>query len=112
MDVEDRDGDDAEMARHRLMGWLYWWAEHKGYRRGWATMRFLEMFGRRPNGEAVSEPTAPGPGLMDRIRRDNAAYAKRMRKLDKSVQKTQAICPESPLMSAEDWEDFSRFLSK
>jgi len=105
MDVGERDGDDADEARHRLMGWLRWWAEHKRYKPGWAAVRFREMFGRRPNGEAKSEPTPPGPGLMDRIKRDNAAYAKQMRAAEKLISMTRnAERAESDLMSAEDWD--------
>ena len=100
MNTDERDGDDADEARHRLMGGLYWIVEQKGYRLGWAAWRFLRMFGRWPNGEASVGSLAPGNGLMDWIKRDNAAYAKRMREKEKSL----TVERSSNLMSTEDWD--------
>jgi hypothetical protein len=104
-DTDERDGDNADEARHRLMGGLYWQRDQKGYKAGWAAWRFRHMFGRWPNGEAAAGVQPPSSGLMGYIRRDNAAYAKQMRAGEAAnVDTLASVRAESSLMSAEDWD--------
>lgn len=96
----DREGIDPELARHGAMGGLKKIGEYRGYKPGWASMKFKELYGRWPNGES-KEPAAPAPHeILAWVRRQNAAYARRMPK-----RSTATVLPEekSPLMTDDDW---------
>jgi hypothetical protein len=98
----NKDGIEADKARHETFAGLKKYAEHRGYKPGWASMKFKELFGRWPNGESV-EAAAPAPHeLLVWIRRQNAAYAAKRRKDEKP--KPMAPEAKSDLMSAEDWD--------
>jgi hypothetical protein len=102
MDSDERDGQDADAARHSLFGGLLWWCEHKGYKAVWSVLKFRKMFGRKPNGEAKAEPQAPSEQLLHWVSRDNAAYKARMRAIEARSSPGETVA-ESPLMSADDW---------
>jgi hypothetical protein len=95
----DREGIEPELAQHQAFAGLKRYAEHRGYKPGWASMKFKELFNRWPNGESREEAAPAGHELLAWIRRQNAAYARRM------PRRLSAIVPpaESELMTEEDW---------
>jgi hypothetical protein len=99
----DREGVEPELARHQTFAGLKKYAEYRGYKPGWASMKFKELFGRWPNGESNEAAAPAAHELLGWIRRQNAAYGRRMR----AKEKPPAAEPEqgSPLMSAEDWDE-------
>ena len=111
-------GVDVELARHRTYAGLKWYAEQKGYKPGWASMKFKAIFGRWPNGEASEGAAAPSEELMRWVKRGNAAYAKEQRKREKDglavgtgngVQyaaggEHNSVPAHSALMTDEDWD--------
>ncbi len=112
----DKAGVDIETARHRTYAGLKWYAQNKGYKSGWASMKFKAIFGRWPNGEAKEEAAAPGEGLMRWIKKQNANYAKERRKNGDVYSRVSArvgggdavdavpvVDTQSVLMSDEDW---------
>ena len=98
----DRDGIEAEPAQHQTFSGLKGYAARRGYKPGWASMKFKELFGRWPNGES-REPAAPaGHELLGWIRRQNIAYAKS--KGPRKIEPFPARLRRNPsLMSEDDW---------
>ncbi len=75
----EKAGVDIETARHRTYAGLKWYAENRGYKPGWAAVKFKKIFGQWPNGEAVEEAVVPQQGLYRWIKKQNASYAKERR---------------------------------
>jgi predicted RNA-binding Zn-ribbon protein involved in translation (DUF1610 family) len=111
----DGDGVSSYEARHKTYAGLRRYAEYRGYKkpRGWCANKFLEIFGRWPNGEAVENAAPASSGLLWWIRQQNAAYRKRKReeefRLDGMATRphvrdnNNAVAATSVLMSEEDW---------
>lgn len=117
----DREGIDAEKAKHETFAALKRHAEVRGYKQtwpakpDWVAVTFKKIFGRWPNGEAV-EPSAPAPaGLLRWVRRENRAFRKRKREEElrlagvgnRFLQRgTDLADPAAvhPLMSDDDWK--------
>jgi len=53
---------------------LLWYAQYKGYKRGWAGNKFRDLFGHWPNG-LFPEPQQPDMRLMKWIRSQNIRWA-------------------------------------
>jgi hypothetical protein len=104
MDATDTDGVDPEIARHSTMARLKYYAEMKGYKPGWAGMKFKKLFGCWPNGESIEEPQAPTTDLMRWFWKQAAEYSREMRKREGAKAKPLPPEPMSGLMSKEDWE--------
>ena len=104
MDTDDADGIDAHAARLKVIAGLFWQCEQKGYKPGWVGMKFKKIFGCWPNGEAAAPAEPVSADLLGWLRRDNAAYAKRMRAIEAAGAKFgQSVRAESPLMNEDDW---------
>lgn len=54
---------------------LLWWANYKGYARGWAYHKFVELFNHPPNGLKV-QPSPPDMRLSKWIRSQQIRWAK------------------------------------
>jgi DNA repair protein RadD len=54
---------------------LLWWANYKGYAKGWAYHKFIELFNHPPNGLKVT-PSPPSMALSKRIRAMQIRWAK------------------------------------
>lgn len=69
-------------ARERTYGGLLWWARHKGYKDGWAAIKFRLIFGEWPKyTEAVIIVTSSE--LIRWIDKQNEIYKRMMRKQEK-----------------------------
>jgi len=82
MEIADKAGLPVEEATHLVYAGLKWEAERRGYKPKWVDMKFLRLFGRKPNGEAVEGPQPPSQHLVKWFGKERAAYAKERRKLD------------------------------
>lgn len=51
------------------------YARERGYKPGWATIKFRAIYGEWPNGESKAEPVLPGGRLMHWINLQNARFA-------------------------------------
>lgn len=106
MDDSDKDGIERHDARVKTYGALLWYADSKGYKPGYVTAKFKQIYGCFPNGEkAAAVAEAPSSELLHWIRRGNAAYARRRREREKAEDPQIQLPPpaESAFMSDDDW---------
>jgi hypothetical protein len=101
MDTGDKEGVSRSEARQRVYAGLLWLREQKGYKAGYPRMKFLAIFGERPNGEVNAEP--PVGELMAWLRRDIARW-KASKRAKEAAQLRSPLEPKSELMTAADWE--------
>ena len=102
MALDDYDGLDRDQARHNAYAYLKWWAEQKGYKPGYASVKFKELFGEWPNGESREDGQPPTPELLRWIRMQANAWKREIKK--REAAKTTAPSPEviSVLLSEKD----------
>lgn len=96
----------ANVAKTLLHGALISIAAHRGYKRGWAGMKYRAIYGYWPDGDP--EPCRPSSELLWWLRKQNAAYAQAQRRLDEGDNSKDPIKQLSPdrdssLMSDDDW---------
>jgi hypothetical protein len=107
-DSEESAGLNRDAARHMTFAGLKWQAEIKGYKPGWAGMKFKAMFGVWPNGESKEEAAAPGTGLVRWMYQQGQAFKKEMKAkgIPFVPTKKKVVATEKPsiIMSDEDWE--------
>ena len=89
-------------------------ASHRGYKPGWAAMKFKLIYGYWPDGKP--DPQNPSGELTWWIKREGRAYAKAMREKDggewksggrarpSKINPTGDVKQSSALMSKDDWE--------
>lgn len=108
----EKDGVSEYEAKHQTYAGLRRHAEHRGYKKakGWCAVKFKEIFGRWPNGEAVESAAPASAGLLWWIRKQNAAYRKRRKAEEFRLANLEYRLPlragsdvDSGLMSADDW---------
>lgn len=73
--VKPKKGQSDLFAEPETYSGLLWWANYKGYKRGWASNKFKEMFGHWPDSIKV-EPRPPTMALSRRIRAMQIRWAK------------------------------------
>ena len=104
MDITDKDGVEASVAHHATMARLKYYADMKGYKPGWASMKFKTLFGRWPNGESIEEPQVPTTDLLKWFWKQAAEYSREMRKKEAANIKPKEPEKQSDLMSWQDYE--------
>lgn len=98
----ERPGLDLQEAMRSTLAGLLRHAEFKGFKPGFAAVKFRELFGMWPKIKTEPEPAAAA--LLLWVKRQNRAYAKARRDLEKANELPLAPEPISPLMTAEDLE--------
>lgn len=119
LDWSEKDGLERMEARRRSYAGLRWIVESRGYKPGWASVKFKGLFGGWPDGLEEVPAYEPTQGLLDWIRRGNARW-KAARKLQEkgggverglypsdevepSVTLACPLPPASELMTEDDW---------
>ena len=106
MDLSDKPGIDPEQARLQTYSGLLWFVHSRGYKIGWAAVKFRALTSSWPPREwSELEPGNVSLELMLWERKQQAAYAKMQRDKEK-VAKAKPVEQSSPLMSEEDWMAF------
>jgi hypothetical protein len=77
---DDYDGISEHDAKTLTMARLKWYAEQKGYKPGWASVKYNQIYGVWPNGESKAKPETVSAPLMHWINKQNAAFARIMRR--------------------------------
>lgn len=98
----------AEEARVLTYGALISIAAHRGYKKGWAAMKYKLMYGVWPNFEASANN--PSGELTWWIRKQGKEYAKAKRESEvmphagpRAVSCEAGVLAQSALMSEDDW---------
>ena len=108
----DKEGVDVGQARHSTYAGLRGYAERRGYKNGWISNKFKEIFGCWPNGESCEAAAPAGGGLLHWIRKGNSAYARGKREEELrlanmgggvSVRGGDGVDVSSSLMTDDDW---------
>jgi len=81
MQWHDVDGVPREEAERRTLSGLLWFANARGYKPGWASVKFKALFGKWPDREKGVDAEAPVGGLMNWVTREQLAYAAECRRL-------------------------------
>jgi ribosomal protein L37E len=90
MAYDDYDGAGLERAREDTMAGLVWYAHQRGYKPGWAAVKFKAIYGCWPNGESQAKPEPPQVELMRWIGRQNLRYAAEMRKQERITARNES----------------------
>lgn len=91
----------ADIAKISLYGALISIASHRGYKRGWAGMKYRIIYGCWPDGNP--EPCNPSSELLWWLRKQNAAYAKEQHAREEKPVEPSIPDRESSLMTDDDW---------
>jgi len=82
---------------------LLWYAQSKGYKRGWAGNKFRDLFGKWPDG-LWPQPKEPEMGLVKWIRSQQIRWANSMRNSANTISSrspVDEISPTAPAPSAD-----------
>lgn len=84
--------------KEHVYGQLLWWATNKGYKEGWASNKYREIFGVWPRGLAYEDKlSAPVPALLEHIYRSTERW-KRSQDYAKRKQRKEATSPSQQLL--------------
>ena len=91
----------ADLAKQMTHAMLLSVAVRRGYKPGWAGMKYKAIYGAWPPWGEVPEPQNPSGELMWWIRKQGKEYAKAKRAAEAPAAPQPK--PESALMSEDDW---------
>lgn len=106
MDADEKPGLQVEQAQIVTFSGLLWLAVSRGYKPGWAALKFRSLLGDWPPDFArVGEPTPPSIALVKWSEKEKQRYARMQRKLE--AQRILSAAPpieaKSELMTEADW---------
>ena len=96
----------ADQAKVMTFAGLLSIARERGYKVGWAAMKYKIIYGIWPEAKDV-EPARPSGEILWWIKKQNIAYAK-ARRAEEGEKPIKPALPDSPLMTEEDWQWLGR----
>jgi hypothetical protein len=79
-------------------------ARERGYKVGWASMKYKAIFGEWPASREIPEPANPSQEVMWWIKKQNTEYAKAKRAEEAKAEPRAVKAEGASLMTDEDWQ--------
>jgi hypothetical protein len=105
MRMGDHQGFPLAEAQRRTYAGLLWFAQSRGYKIGWASVKYRVLFGDWPAHTLIVDIEPPSAELIKWMTKQQQEYARMQRKKERAELLTPSFArAQSPLMNEGDWE--------